>query len=186
MARNKQLQDRTEKRDEVVAAASRLFIGEGYDATPMSRIADAAGVAPNTIYWYFQDKDAVLIAVLDKVVMDAWSEYQAVSERPISELLQWLLSQLQAASKLVTTVHARIGRSPELNAWHDQFHLASDNLFRTQLERLGVPEETIDAEVKIGVFAIEGMLTHELGDAANLEICESLAARWNRFAYSSP
>lgn len=178
MARNRQLQDRAEKREEVIEAASELFISDGYDATPMSRIADAAEVTPNTIYWYFKDKDAVLIAVLNAVVNDALTEYQAISDRPISELLRWLLSRLDQASRLVTTVHARIARSPELNEWHDRFHLAAEGLFRQQLERVGVPGETIDAEVKIGIFAFEGMLMHDFGDSQNLAICDALAARW--------
>lgn len=179
MARNKQLQDRAEKRNEVVEAASELFIAAGYDATPMSRIADAAEVAPNTIYWYFKDKDALLIAVLDAVVDDAMSEYRSISNRPVSAVLEWLLSRLDQASQLVTTVHARISLSPELNAWHDRFHQASEGLFRQQLERLGVPEESIDAEVRIGIFAVEGMLVHDLGKEQNLAICEALAARWS-------
>lgn len=178
MAKNKQLQDRTEKRDEVISAASHLFIQDGYDATSMSRIADAAKVTPNTIYWYFKDKDAVLIAVLNAVVGDALTEYQTISERPISELLPWLLGRLEAARKLVTTVHSRIARSPELNEWHDRFHLASESLLRSQLERVGVPAQEVDVEAKIGIFAFEGMLMHDLGEKQNLAVCAALAARW--------
>lgn len=178
MARNKQLQDKTEKRDEVISAASQLFIEDGYDASSMSRIADAADVTPNTIYWYFKDKDAVLIAVLNAVVGDALAEYQTISDRPISELLPWLLSRLEHARKLVTTVHSRISQSPELNEWHDRFHLASESLLRSRLESAGVPANTVDAEAKIGVFAFEGMLMHDLGETQNLAICDALAARW--------
>ena len=61
MARNKRPQAADEKRAEIVAAARRLFIDAGYSATSMSRLAKEAGVAPNTIYWYFGDKDDVLI-----------------------------------------------------------------------------------------------------------------------------
>ncbi|MBI2691951.1 MAG: TetR/AcrR family transcriptional regulator [Solirubrobacterales bacterium] len=178
MARNKQLQDRNEKRDEVVTAASQLLIEDGYDATSMNRIADAAGVTPNTIYWYFKDKDAVLIAVLNAVVDDALAEYQTIAERPISELLPWLLSRLETAKKLVTTVHSRIAQSPELNEWHDRFHVASESLLCSHLERVGVPAEAVDAEAKIGIFAFEGMLMHDLGETQNLAICAALAARW--------
>lgn len=178
MAKNKQLQDRAEKREEVVSAASLLFVADGYDATPMSRIAEAADVTPNTIYWYFKDKDAVLIAVLDHVVNEAWTEYQAISDRPIAELLPWLLSRLEGVRKLVTTVHARIARSPELNEWHDRFHLASERMFRDQLERAGVTAQKVETEARIGIFAFEGMLMHELDESENLAICAALAARW--------
>ena len=43
--------------NEIIAAARTLFIETGYEDTSISRLAAAAGVAPNTIYWYFKDKD---------------------------------------------------------------------------------------------------------------------------------
>jgi len=75
MARTKREQDREAKREEIVAAARALFVGEGYEATSMSRLAAAAGVAPNTIYWYFPDKDEVLVAVLDAEFSARAAEY---------------------------------------------------------------------------------------------------------------
>ncbi|PQP53755.1 TetR/AcrR family transcriptional regulator, partial [Mycolicibacterium austroafricanum] len=82
MPRNKRPQPPQEKRAEIVTAARELFVDAGYDATPMGRLAAAAGVAANTIYWYFEDKDAVLIAVLDEVMTDAWAQYQSVAAEP--------------------------------------------------------------------------------------------------------
>ena len=92
MARNKRPQAADEKRAEIVAAARRLFIDAGYDATSMSRLAKEAGVAPNTIYWYFGDKDDVLIAVLTAVMADVWPQYQDVASEPISARLLWVVA----------------------------------------------------------------------------------------------
>ncbi|WP_139101906.1 TetR family transcriptional regulator, partial [Acinetobacter baumannii] len=39
MARNKRVQDREEKQEEIIHAARDLFLNEGYDATSMNRIA---------------------------------------------------------------------------------------------------------------------------------------------------
>ena len=89
VARNKRPQAADEKRAEIVGAARRLFIDAGYDATSMSRLAREAGVAPNTIYWYFGDKDDVLIAVLTAVMADVWPQYQDVASEPISARLLW-------------------------------------------------------------------------------------------------
>ena len=79
MPANRRQQDREEKRAELLAAARRLFIENGYEATSMAALAKAAGVAGNTIYWYFADKDDVLIAVLDAVLSDALAEYEQVA-----------------------------------------------------------------------------------------------------------
>jgi AcrR family transcriptional regulator len=178
MPPTKPLQDREEKRAELVAAARRLFIQDGYDATSMASLARAAGVAPNTIYWYFGDKDDLLIAVLDAVMTDALAEYADVAERPIAEQMLWTVRRLQQLQRLVTTVHARIGRSEALNAWHDAFHATTEGLLRASIAH-AVPAQEQDAEVRIAVFAIEGLLTHDLGDAEQRAICEQLAARWD-------
>ena len=87
------------------------------------------------------------------------------------------MSRLQQISRLVTTVHARIGRSEALNAWHETFHATTEGLLRAILHER-IPEDTIDAEIKITVFAIEGLLTHNLASEEQRTICRQLAARW--------
>lgn len=177
MPPTKPRQDREEKRGELVDAARRLFIEDGYDATSMAALARTAGVAPNTIYWYFGDKDDLLIAVLDAVMTDALAEYAGVADRPIAEQMLWTVRQLQQLERLVTTVHARIGRSEALNAWHDAFHATTEGLLRASIEQ-AVPSKAIDAEVRIAVFTVEGLLTHRMAQPDQRAICEQLAARW--------
>ena len=65
MARNKRDIDRKDKQDEIIVIARALFLVQGYEATSMAQVARDAGVAPNTLYWYFTDKDDLLIAVLN-------------------------------------------------------------------------------------------------------------------------
>ncbi|WNG82088.1 TetR/AcrR family transcriptional regulator [Mycobacterium sp. ITM-2016-00316] len=178
MPRNKRPQPPQEKRAEIVTAARELFVDAGYDATPMGRLAAAAGVAANTIYWYFEDKDAVLIAVLDEVMTDAWAQYQSVAAEPIPVRLLWVVQQLQQMSRLVSTVHARAERSPSVALWHDNFHLLTASLFRYELEAAGAAPDSLDAEVMIGVFTIEGLLMHPLGEDQQRAICNVLASRW--------
>lgn len=48
-------------------------------------------MAPNTIYWYFGDKDDVLIAVLDSVMADTWPQYQQVATEPIPARVLWVV-----------------------------------------------------------------------------------------------
>ncbi|MGK2854079.1 MAG: TetR/AcrR family transcriptional regulator [Microbacteriaceae bacterium] len=178
MPRNRRPQASQEKRAEIVTAARELFVDAGYDAAPMGRLAAAAGVAANTIYWYFEDKDAVLIAVLDEVMTDAWAQYQSVAAEPIPVRLLWVVQQLQQMSRLVSTVHARAERSPSVTLWHDNFHLLTSSLFRYELEAAGAAPDSLDAEVMIGVFTIEGLLMHPLGEDQQRAICNALASRW--------
>jgi AcrR family transcriptional regulator len=178
MARNKRPQAADEKRAEIVAAARQLFIDAGYNATSMSRLAKEAGVAPNTIYWYFGDKDDVLIAVLNAVMADVWPQYQEVASDPIAARLLWVAGQLTEMSRLVTTVHARVEHSPAVAEWHRDFHAITGSLFRFELENAGVSDQTVDAEVMIGIFTIEGLLMHQLEESEQRAICDALASRW--------
>ena len=52
-------------RQVIIEAGLRLFLDQGYMATTVQAIADAAGVAPATIYQAFGTKHAILAAALD-------------------------------------------------------------------------------------------------------------------------
>jgi AcrR family transcriptional regulator len=52
-----------ELREEILAAASELFVEQGYAAVSMRAIADRVGCAPGTLYLYFKDKDSILAAI---------------------------------------------------------------------------------------------------------------------------
>nr|WP_296770854.1 TetR/AcrR family transcriptional regulator [Rhodococcus sp. (in: high G+C Gram-positive bacteria)] len=178
MPRNKRPQGADEKRDEIVAAARRLFVDGGYDATSMNRLATEAGVAANTIYWYFRDKDDVLIAVLSAVMAEAWPQYQDVADRPISERVLWIVRRLTEMSGLVTTVHARVPHSPSIAEWHNNFHVLTGSLFGAELEAAGIAADAIEAEVMIAVFTVEGLLMHTQDETEQRAICTALASRW--------
>ena len=57
-----------ETRRRIIDAALGLFLDQGYAATAVQAIAEAAGVAPATIYQAFGTKHAVLAAALDVTV----------------------------------------------------------------------------------------------------------------------
>lgn len=51
--------------DELVRAATQVFIERGYRRTQMSDIAEAVGVAKGTLYGYVESKDALLVLCLE-------------------------------------------------------------------------------------------------------------------------
>lgn len=176
MARNKRVQDREEKQQEIIAAARLLFLTEGYDETSISRIAIEAQVAPNTIYWYFKNKDELLVSILNAELTKHLNEYMLQSSQDLSERLIWVVDQLQLVDRLVSTVHARLKFSPELKEWHDRFHLIVEALLGLELQKIGVPADQIEPRVKIAIFTIEGLLAHQLPESEKREICATLIA----------
>ncbi|HEU5209430.1 MAG TPA: TetR/AcrR family transcriptional regulator [Longimicrobiales bacterium] len=55
----------TRTRHRILEAAAGLFIGQGYGATSIRAIAEAAGVAPDTVYATFGSKAGLLSALID-------------------------------------------------------------------------------------------------------------------------
>ena len=157
-------------------AAERLFVDVGYEDTPMTRIAAAAGVTTTTIYWYFDDKDALLVAVLDQVLAEAAREQAELGDGPWDEQLLWAIDRLQRLHRLVSVVHARVRSSPVINDWHNRFHALADFSLADGFRRAGVSEADLPAATRVGVFTIEGLLTHPHDEQATRDIVRLLGS----------
>jgi len=55
----------TTTRDTVLAVSRRLFLERGYAATSVREIAEKSGIAKATVYHHFQDKERILLALLE-------------------------------------------------------------------------------------------------------------------------
>ena len=64
MAERKLTKRGSERREQLVDAAVRLFAEEGYHGTTVGDICDALGVGKGVFYWYFPSKDALFSEVL--------------------------------------------------------------------------------------------------------------------------
>jgi AcrR family transcriptional regulator len=158
-----------QKREAILAVALRLFLTEGYEATGMSQIASEAGVAPNTLYWYFDDKDALLVATLDRLTDLAGAEYAQVRSKPLHAQLLWMLERIDRVPGLVATVHARVGVSDAVRSWHDRFHQTLEAMVADELGRRGVPKSERAMAARIAIFVLEGLLSHHAGDRSQRE-----------------
>ncbi len=174
--RNRHDQTKQAKRDEILAAASSLFLAEGYDGASMGKIAAAAGLTPNTLYWYFGDKDELFVAVADAYLDLLLQQHATVAEQPLAEQFVWLVENLRPVRHLVATVHARVARSSRIAEWHAGFHTQMEALFEDQLT-MEVSGAERDAEAAVVTFALEGAVTHDLDAAATTDLCHSLAQR---------
>jgi AcrR family transcriptional regulator len=64
-------------REALLEAAERAFEVDGYFGTDSNKIARAAGYAPATFYRHFIDKNAIFLAVYDRVVARTWDAIDA-------------------------------------------------------------------------------------------------------------
>ena len=55
------------RREQIVEAATQVFAEKGFRRATIREIARAAGISEGTIYNYFEDKDALLMAILERL-----------------------------------------------------------------------------------------------------------------------
>ena len=176
MPRTRRDQTKEAKRDDILAAARSLFLSEGYDGASMGKIAAAAGLTPNTLYWYFRDKDELFVAVADLYLDALLQDHATVADQDLARQLVWLVDKMRPVRHLVATVHARVARSPQIAEWHSGFHRQMEALFENQLT-IELTGARRDAEAAVVTFAIEGAVTHDLDASATAGLCQSLAQR---------
>lgn len=160
MARNKRHLDPKVKKEDIELVATALFKEKGYENTSMAEIARSAGVAANTIYWYFENKDDLLIAVLNREVSQAMVEVVSLREQPLRTRLLKLIAQVESSGSLMADVHSRVSHSPKVQAWHDQFHAMVEQLSVSELVNAGVCVAEAQLDAKLLIYVIEGLLAH--------------------------
>jgi AcrR family transcriptional regulator len=57
-------EDKSQRRDEIMAAAKEVFARKGFHDTTIADIAKRAGLAYGLIYWYFDSKDELFHALM--------------------------------------------------------------------------------------------------------------------------
>jgi len=66
---------RQEKRKVILDIALELFANKGYHATSISKIASAAKISKGLMYNYFENKEALLKAILTEVTNQIWVHF---------------------------------------------------------------------------------------------------------------
>lgn len=63
--KNEPLPRGEQQRDRILCAAKRCFIDHGFHAASMANIAETAGISPGLIYRYFENKSAIVQAIIE-------------------------------------------------------------------------------------------------------------------------
>lgn len=87
-----------ERRSEIVAAACKLFLSQGYDSTTMQDVMRHLGIAKGTIYHYFASKEELLEAVIDSLVVAEMTRLQDVLENTNGTALDRLEKLIMSGS----------------------------------------------------------------------------------------
>lgn len=80
-------------RGRILEAALQLFRDRGFEATTMREIAESAGVATGAAYYYFDSKDAIVLAFYGQAQKDMTARLEEVlaASRDLTERLRGIL-----------------------------------------------------------------------------------------------
>ncbi|MFK3731115.1 TetR/AcrR family transcriptional regulator [Streptomyces sp. NPDC088090] len=67
-----------ERRRELLDTAAEVFAAQGYNATTVRKIADAAGMLAGSLYYHFDSKESMLDEILSSFLTELWEGYDAV------------------------------------------------------------------------------------------------------------
>ncbi len=96
---------RNARREEILAAATRVFAEKGFAQTKISEIAAAAGFSHGLVYHYFESKDAIFGAIADQMMARIANDLDLEATRAYDRLV---LSMERS--------YARIGQKVDANA----------------------------------------------------------------------
>jgi len=160
-------------RENLLAAGRRVFEQRGYANTRMSDIATAAGVSHGTVYTWFDDKEALLRALVDDIVTEVFAALAIGDEVPEPE------QRMLEANRRYLAAYRRHGRMLEVveeaaatdARYRDALagvrrdHVARVTHDIERLQKAGIAERDVDPAVAAGALCamVEGFGRHWYG-----------------------
>ena len=71
------------RRVEILEAAERIFLAEGYHGATIRKIADEVGVSSTALYMHFRDKDQILLEICDGAIGRLLAYTEQIAGQPV-------------------------------------------------------------------------------------------------------
>ena len=76
------------RRAEILEAAERIFIAEGYEGATIRKIADEVGVSSTALYMHFQDKGAILREICERTFELLLARNTDIAAKPLDPVVR--------------------------------------------------------------------------------------------------
>jgi AcrR family transcriptional regulator len=131
--RKTQAERRDQTREEVLAAAARVFARRGFHGTSLEAIADEAGYSRGAVYYNFADKEELFLELLDRRCAERAQDLREVFAEADADV-EATSRQAQIAAQ--RALDAMTG-DPEWRALYMEFlaHAARDSAFRRRFSK---------------------------------------------------
>jgi AcrR family transcriptional regulator len=82
IAPTKTLERAQAQRDRILQAAQRCFVQHGFHAASMASIAETAGMSAGLIYRYFESKNAIIVAIIERQLVEKSGNIASLQSAP--------------------------------------------------------------------------------------------------------
>lgn len=132
--RKTQAERREETREQVLAAAARVFASRGFHGTSLEAIAEEAGFSRGAVYYNYADKEELFLELLDRRCAERAADLREVFAEGQADDVATTSRQAQLAAQ--HALDAMTG-DPEWRALYLEFlaHAARDPAFRRAFAR---------------------------------------------------
>lgn len=76
------------RRAEILEAAQRIFVAEGYEGATIRKIADEVGVSSTALYMHFPDKACILHEIVDGTLAQLLARNTEIAARPLDPVVR--------------------------------------------------------------------------------------------------
>ena len=83
-----------ERRAQILEAAFKCFSERGYHAATMDDLVEASGLSKGTLYWHFDGKEAVFVALFDYVAEEIFGRFGAAASSGEGDVVALLEREL--------------------------------------------------------------------------------------------
>jgi TetR/AcrR family transcriptional regulator, transcriptional repressor of aconitase len=194
-------QHRDARRDQILGAARRCFLRDGFHATSMQDLFAESGLSAGAVYRYFASKNEVILAIAEDNMHEVLAMINQVATAgpgpSVGDVVADALTLVQAKHEvdgvggMAVLVWSEALRNPELatelrallTGMHDDFaRLAADHQRAGDLPG-GVPADAI-ARTLVAVMAGSILQLTIVGPEAVGNVADAVRALWPRTAVS--
>ncbi|MGN6357335.1 MAG: TetR/AcrR family transcriptional regulator [Novosphingobium sp.] len=168
-------QERTEaRRDQVLDAAEKCFLAEGFHKASMARIAAKAKMSVGHIYQYFENKEAIIIALCERRFAGFERRLLQAEQAQQSELsplidawtthFAWWIEPVR--TPLTLEIMSEAGRNHKVAKVVEKIDRRFRDIMRRSLLPLAgtIPEHEVEARLEAIVMLSHGMTSRMTAD----------------------
>lgn len=171
------------RRQQIQDAAAACFRRSGFHGASMQEIARTANLSVGQIYRYFENKEAIIQAIVEQDLADKREKFAEFYETP-GDMANYMVENCAGAidkfwdrerAALMLEVLAEAARNPKVAAIlhrRDEQEREMTELFRSRIRRKGWSEEETELRGELISMMFDGMATRSINsdiDPARLE-----------------